>query len=221
MIKHLACIMDGNRRWARLRNKPAWYGHQQGAEKIQTILEFCKKNKIAYVTLYAFSLENFKRSSVEKSALFSILKQYAQHKAQELKEHNIKIRMLGDLSLLPADVQKACEFVEQQTAHCTGLQCNFLLAYGAQQELQYAAQHMAQDQTRKEKQLQDYVWTAGIPEPDLIIRTGNVQRLSNFLLYQAAYAEIRFLPVLWPDITQQHLQQVLASYQEAVRNFGT
>lgn len=221
MMQHLALIMDGNRRWAKQRSMFPWLGHRQGVHTVEMVLKYCLDNKIPYVSLYTLSLENLSRSEQELLVLFSLL-QDAQKRAQEFVEKGIQVRFVGDLSALPEVTAQACLTLQKETQHCTALVCNLLVCYGGQQEIVAAAQKLIdQDETTvTKKSLQAALWTGDIPAPDLIIRTGGVQRLSNFLLFQGAYAEIRFLDCFWPDLTLPLLDSVVKQAVDATKNFG-
>ena len=229
MIKHLACIMDGNRRWAIRKGWFTWQGHKAGLEAVKRVVSFCLENNIPYVSLYTFSLENFKRSDEEKNYLFDLIISGFKDVHQDFIERGIKVCFIGDRSLFPANVIPTCERIEQETAHLTNLQLNLLFCYGAQQEIVGGIKRLVHD-VKVGKLSEDdisnelferYLWTRGIPEPDLIVRTGGAQRLSNFLLYQAAYSEFYFLDCLWPDITKKHLTSALLFFNECQRNVGT
>lgn len=224
MITHLACVMDGNRRWATRQGQLPWNGHRAGAETVEVAVEFCLQYKIPYLSLYTFSLENFKRSEQERSYLFDLVIQQAEKYVPKFIEQNIAIKFVGDISLFPESVQTVCKRVEEQTACGTKLQVNFLFGYGARQEIFAAAKLFAQKIIDGVEPTQENftsgLWTAGTPDPDLIIRTGGVQRLSNFLLYQAAYAEIRFLDTLWPDLTHAEILAAVTSAVQAQKNIG-
>lgn len=224
MIIHLACVMDGNRRWAKQQGKLAWIGHRAGVKTVETVIKFCLKYKISYLSLYTFSLENFKRSEKEQSYLFDIIVQQAEKYIHQFVQEGIKIKFIGDLSLFPQTVQNVCHKVEDQTSTGSLLQVNFLFGYGARQEIFSAAQKLAQQiitgNLITQENFESYLWTKDIPDPDLIIRTGGVQRLSNFLLYQAAYAEIRFIDTLWPDLREEEILTSVLSAIEVKKNVG-
>ena len=220
MLQHLALIMDGNRRWAKQLGKMPWDGHYQGAKKVELVLRFCLENKIQYVSLYALSLENLKRSQQELSGIFTLMVDFATSQADQLVANNIAVKFLGDLSLLPENVYEQCKILEKKTENCTALTCNFLICYGGQQEIVQAAIKARNQENLTVESFNNYLWTSGQPFPELIIRTGNVQRLSNFLLFQAAYAEIRFSKTLWPDISKEELEAFLTEYQSCQKNFG-
>lgn len=228
MIKHLACIMDGNRRWAQQRSLMPWYGHGQGAEAIKLVMRFCLENGIKYLSLYAFSIENLKRSAIEKEYIFSYVVSEAQKQLSEFLERGIRIRFLGDTSLFPDTVLSTCQTLEKATAQGTNLYVQVLFCYGARQELLAATREIAKrvasgdlkaDEITQET-LENHLWTGDFPDPDLVIRTGGFKRLSNFLLYQSAYSELYFTDCLWPEINMQHLHDALTSYQNYKRNFG-
>jgi undecaprenyl diphosphate synthase len=224
MITHLACVMDGNRRWAKAQGQLPWFGHRAGAQTVRVAVDFCLQYQIPYLSLYTFSLENFNRSEHERSYLFDLVMQQAESYAPEFIAQGIKIRFIGNLSLFPESVRQVCARVEQQTAQGEKLQVNFLFGYGARQEIFAAAQALAQKIAAgavvTQADFEQNLWTAGIPDPDLIVRTGGVQRLSNFLLYQGAYTEVRFLDTLWPDLSADQLYDSVISAVQAQKNLG-
>lgn len=230
MIKHLACIMDGNRRWAKKQGWLSFDGHRAGVQAAQRVVDFCLQNAIPYLSLYTFSLENFRRPQEEQYFLFKILFQEIRDKfIAEFQKKNVRISFIGDQSLFPDSVRQACNEIEAMTASATALHVNLLFCYGGRQEIIDGVKKIAcrvQEGTLSVGELtdtmfEDYLWTAGTPAPDIIIRTGGVQRLSNFLLFQAAYSELFFLDCLWPELTDQHLHHVIESFNERQRNFGT
>jgi undecaprenyl diphosphate synthase len=224
MITHLACVMDGNRRWAKKQGLLPWNGHKAGTKSVQLVIEFCIKHNISYLSLYTFSLENFKRSDQERSYLFDLVVEHAQQHVAKFIEQGIAIQFSGELSLFPQAVQQVCHDVKKQTAGGTKLKINFLFGYGGQQEIVYAAteciKKIEKGAVMSQELFESCLWTSGIPNPDLVIRTGGVQRLSNFLLYQSAYAEIRFLDTLWPDITESDIFTTVMSAAQAQKNVG-
>jgi undecaprenyl diphosphate synthase len=229
VIRHLALIMDGNRRWAKQRSLKPWLGHDAGTQAVREVIEFCLEQAIPYTSLYAFSLENFKRSPEEVTFLFDIFIREAEKQAPTLQEKDVRVRFIGDRELFPEHVKDSIASIEEKTAACATLTVNLLFCYGAQQELVAAVKTIAIKVQQgllalKDISVQtvaDMLWTAGVPDPELIIRTGGRQRLSNFLLYQAAYSELYFLDCLWPDIRKQHLDQALEQFKKEQRNFGT
>lgn len=228
MIQHLAFIMDGNRRWAKKQGLLPLLGHNKGAEVIQHVIEFCLKREIKYVSLYTFSLENFKRSTQEVTYLFDLFMNEAYKKLSTFVESGVRIRFIGDRELFPKDLANLAALMEEKTASCSALNLNFLFCYGARQEIIIGIKKFIKNikeglvalEDLTDELFKNYLWTANMPEPELIIRTSGVKRLSNFLLYQAAYSEFYFLDCLWPEITQEHMQAALDSYIETKRNFG-
>ena len=229
MLKHLAVVMDGNRRWAKRLGLQPWKGHQKGAEAVGRIVEFCLGNEIPYLSLYTFSIENFKRSDAEKRYLFDLLTKEMMNYRDEFIKKGVRVRFIGDRSLFPRNVLHTCEQLEQETEQLNALNLNFLFCYGGRQEIIGGIKKLmrrVKDGQVHEDEISDelfkeFLWTRGIPEPDLIIRTGGHRRLSNFLLYQAAYSELHFLDCLWPEITNEHLTQAINDFTTAQRNFGT
>ncbi len=228
MITHLACIMDGNRRWAMQKGWIPWYGHRGGIDAAMRVVDFCREKQIKYLSVYTFSIENFKRSSEEKNYLFSTLAKEAAHIIEQLKQKQVRIRFIGDRTLFPENLKPICEQAEQDTAHFAAMQLNVLFCYGAQQEIVNAVKQVVKQVSvgtitiddLSPEMFKQYLWTKDIPDPDLIIRTGGRQRLSNFLLYQAAYSELYFLDCLWPELTKEHLQKAVDHFNHCRRNFG-
>lgn len=226
--QHLAIIMDGNGRWARLRNKSRAHGHIKGTRVAKTIITECSRLGIKYLTLYAFSSENWLRPQQEVRILMKILQRYLQRETKNLIKENIRLHLIGDAEKLPKDVQKSLSYAMQATAHCTGLQLIFALSYGARQEITMAMQALARKILEKEIHPDDIneslvnscLATYPAPDPDLIIRTSGEKRLSNFLLWQAAYSEFYFSPILWPDFNKMHLLESLQEYSSRQRRFG-
>lgn len=226
-IKHLAIIMDGNRRWAQQRNLMAPMGHKQGAETVKTLIKFCLSRKIEIVSVYAFSLENYKRAPEEVQAIFNIIVDQAETSLPSFIEQGIRVRFVGDTKTAPQHVQEAIKRIEKETAHCTKLLLNVLFCYGGRQEILHAIKHIVKDvkegkltQSLTEEVFKKYLWTDSLPDPDLIIRTGGVKRLSNFLTYQTSYSELYFTDRLWPDLTIQDLEHAVEEYSLRNRNFG-
>lgn len=229
MITHLACIMDGNRRWARAHNKIAWQGHAQGMQTAELIIQFCKKKEIRHLSLYLFSLENFNRSQEEQHFLFyELFLNKAESFMRQSKDHNVNVRFVGDRELFPARIKEICSLIEEETALCDGLFLNLLLCYGGQQEIVAATKIIAQKVASGSlssdaitiDEYQKALWSYPTPPPDLIIRTGGMERLSNFLLFSAAYSELLFLPQMWPDMTEEILEDALNEYLQRERKFG-
>ncbi len=228
-LKHLACIMDGNRRWATRQSFAKLLGHKKGIETIQIVIDFCLAKKISYLSLYAYSIENLhNRSAEEQYYLFEQLAWQALADIDTFKKKNVHVRFIGDRKLFPKSMQTISEKAESETAHCTALQVSLLFCYGGRQEIVDAAKRIAQAVAQGALKIddittqlfEDNLWVSGVPSPDLIIRTGGQQRLSNFLLYQAAYSELYFLDCMWPDISEKELELALTYYDECQKNFG-
>lgn len=228
MIKHLACIMDGNRRWAKQRDMMPWYGHQEGAQAVNTAISFCLEKGISYLSLYTFSLENLNRPEQEKNFIFSYLVDQADAQLASFIKQGITVRFVGERSLFPPEVAHTCQKIEGATAGGTKLTILVLFCYGSRQELLAATRSLAalaaagtiEPAQITDELLREHLWTGLIPDPDLIIRTGAVHRLSNFLLYQSAYSELYFLDCLWPEISTADLQKALDYFLQTKRNFG-
>lgn len=228
MIKHLAVIMDGNRRWAQARGMKGMFGHQEGAKAVDRTVQFCLESDIPYLSLYAFSLENLQRSPEEKEFIFNLMVTQLEQKIDEFVAKDIRIKFVGDRTIFPQQVMPTCRKLEQATEHCSKLVLNFLFCYGARQEIMEGVRKLVRkvksgeiaESELDEKDFEQCLWSAGTPVPDLIIRTGGRQRLSNFLLYQAAYSEFCFLDCLWPDITLDDFKHVVHDFENSTRNFG-
>ena len=230
MIKHLALIMDGNRRWARLQGFKALYGHKEGVKSVKRAVEFCIDKGICYLSLYTLSLENLKnRSPEEQSYIFELMINGAKEYIKIFLDNDVKGCIIGDRSLFPDRVKKTIAEVERKTINGKTLQVNFLFCYGARQEIVEGIKTLIEKIKRREvleDQIDEHLfsrclWTRNIPDPELIIRTGGAQRLSNFLLFQASYSELRFLDCFWPELTYEHLEQGLQSFFKAKQNFGS
>lgn len=227
-LVHMACIQDGNRRWAKQRGLETVEGHKAGIEATKRTIEFCLEKKIKYLSLYTFSTENFNRSTQEVNAIFELMVHEAQKGIDEFKKHDIRVRFIGDRSLFPAQLVPYIDQFEKETAHCDTLHVSFLFCYGAQQEIGAAAKNIAHKVKAGElsedditpELFENHLWTHELPAPDVILRTGYVSRLSNFLLYQAAYAELFMLDCFWPDITKEKLQEVYDQFVKRQRRFG-
>ena len=226
-VKHLAIIMDGNRRWAKRRKEMSTIGHKKGADTVKTLIKFCLSKKIEIVSVYAFSLENFKRSPKEVESIFSIIVDQAESTLPDLIKQGIRVRFIGKVSKAPTHVQEAITRIEDQTKDCTRLLLNVLLCYGGRQEILSAIKNIVKDvkegklkEAPSEETFKQYLWTSDLPDPDLIIRTGGARRLSNFLTYQTSYSELYFTDRLWPELTYQDFDQALQDYCLRNRNFG-
>lgn len=226
--RHIAIIMDGNGRWASLRGLPRSEGHQAGAEPVRTVLTEARKAGVQYLTLYAFSTENWGRPADEVRGLFELLLKYLKGELNELVERGIRLAAIGDLEALPPMALEALEAAMELTAGGGELTLTLALSYGSRAELTRAARLLARaaaegrldPESIGAEDIDRQLWTAGMPEPDLLIRTGGDMRLSNFLLWQCAYTEFYFTPTLWPDFGAEDFQTALASYRSRERRFG-
>ncbi len=228
-LRHLACIMDGNRRWAHACNLQPCQGHKKGAEVMRTVIDFCLKSGIPYLSLFGFSLENFKRSEEEKKYLFDLAAQETEQLREELVHKGVRISFVGDRSMFPDTLRTTVERTEASTREGDRLHINILFCYGSTQEIVNAAKRLAYKIEKKEitaeqvneMELRKCLWMdPAIPDPDLIIRTGKEWRLSNFLLYQAAYSEYAFLDCFWPEVTEAQLVQTVEEYTKRKRRYG-
>ena len=219
--KHLAFIMDGNGRWAAARGLPRLAGHKAGVDSVRRTLEACKQRGIGVVTLYAFSSENWKRPADEVDGLMGLLRFYIKSELAKLHEEGVRIVILGDRAGLPADIQELVTQAETLTAQNIVFTLCIAINYGGRQEVAAAAQALAAEGLPiTEDAISARLYTAGLPEPDLIIRTSGERRLSNFLLWQSAYSELYFTPVHWPDFNDAELDKALEDYAGRQRRFG-
>lgn len=226
---HVAIIMDGNGRWAKARGLPRTAGHKKGAEALRNLLVECQDIGVRYLTIYAFSSENWNRPQTEVSDLMQLLRFYLERELRTLVKHGIRLKIIGDLSQVEPGIRKQIVDAEQKTAANSRFQLTVALSYGARSELVQALQHMAEKvksgdlraEDITEQTVSDHLYTAGMPDPDLLIRTGGEQRLSNFLLWQQAYTELFFTPVFWPDFSIEHFKIALAEYAKRERRYGT
>lgn len=220
--------MDGNRRWAKAQGLIPSLGHKQGAETVKLAINFCLKHKIKNLSLYTFSLENFKRSETEKNFLFSLLIEQAKKNSSELIKSGVKVKFIGEKTKFPVSVFDSCNQLEKETSDGQNLNLYFDFCYGGRQEIISAVKAIIEDTKANkinsfdidENTFKKYLWSKDIPDPEIIVRTGGIHRLSNFFLYEAAYSEIFFLDCLWPDLTEQHLEKVINDFNTRIRNFG-
>ena len=228
--QHIAIIMDGNNRWAKEHRAPRLKGHHAGAESLRTLLESCRERPfIRYITLYAFSTENWKRSADEVSDLMNLLRHYVKREANTLHDQGVRMQFIGQREDLPDDIRTNLEAVETLTKTNNNLLLTVALSYGARQEITHAMRRIAEKITRgaliadaiDETTIAAHLYTASLPDPDLLIRTGGDERLSNFLLWQSAYTELYFTETLWPDFTPEHLDEAIRAYQKRERRFGS
>ena len=219
--RHIAIIMDGNGRWAKQRSLPRTAGHKAGAEVFRDIATYCKELGVEYLTVYAFSTENWKRPADEVNTIMGLLEQYLHEAIDTMEKDHIRLRFFGDMSVLSPELQALAHRTDDISAHYDGFQANICLNYGGRAELLRAAQRCAErglDWT--EENLSANMYSAGIPDPELVIRPGGEMRLSNFLLWQCAYSELYFCDTLWPDFTRQELDKAIIDYQRRDRRFG-
>lgn len=227
-LNHIAIIMDGNGRWATKRGLPRAAGHKKGAEAVVDIAKAVKELGVKCLTLYAFSTENWKRSPDEVGALMQLLRQYLDKNFKELEQNDVKIRFIGERYMLAPDIIAKMEKLEQNTAENQSLILQIALSYGSRQEIVNAAKRVAEsvkngDMLLKdidEQIFSDMLYTAGVPDPDLLIRTSGEQRISNYLLWQIAYSELFFTKTLWPDFTKEELESIIENYQTRERRYG-
>lgn len=226
--RHIAIIMDGNRRWARSRGMPPIYGHRRGAEAVRRALEGCREAGVACLTLYAFSSENWKRPAGEVGGLMDLLRYYLRQEIDSLARGGVRLRFIGERTDLPADIDTMLADAETRTAGNNAITLVVALNYGARREIARAAQRLATDVAAgrldplaiDEALFARTLDTSDLPDPDLLIRTSGEQRLSNFLLWQLAYTELVFLPISWPDFTEEHLRDAIDEYWRRERRYG-
>ncbi len=225
---HLAIIMDGNGRWAQKRGLPRAMGHKKGAETVKEITRACGELGIKYLTLYAFSTENWQRSPEEVATLMGLLRDYLKSDLKEIQENGVRIRFIGERYMLDSDITEQMEKLEKETAANDKMTLCIALSYGSRQEIVAAARKIAalakagqiSPEDIDQKMFSDMLYTREIPDPDLILRTSGEQRVSNYLLWQLAYAELFFTPTLWPDFTKAELEAVLTDYSNRERRYG-
>lgn len=222
-LTHLAIIMDGNARWAAQNGKTKSEGHNVGAENAKKILQHALKLNIKYLTLYAFSSENWKRPVKEVSMLISLLNHYVRSETELLQKHQIKLQVIGDLGKLPSPLVNKIEEVMEATKNNTKMTVNIAFSYGAREEIAYACQKAINSGAEKitEDNFKEFLYDPKMPDVDTLVRTGGTHRISNFLLWQISYAEIYFLDKFWPDFNEEDLNQIIENYSQRTRNFGT
>ena len=225
---HVAIILDGNGRWAKAKGMPRNYGHLQGAKAVEDILVDARDIGIKYLTVYAFSTENWNRPETEVSALMTLLRNYLKTSIKKSMKNNVRCRVIGERSRLSEDIQKAINKLEETTAGNTGLTFTIAINYGSRDEIRRAVTKIAdkvkageiEPQDITEELISDNLDTDYLPDPDLLIRTCNEQRISNFLLWQCAYTEFYYTPVAWPDFNKEELLKAVESYQGRNRKYG-
>ena len=228
MPKHIAIIMDGNRRWAREQGKPAGFGHKAGAKTLEKIVRYANKIGLEHITVYAFSTENWKRAEEEVNALMMLLQNYLDDYSKRADSENIKVKILGDITVLSQGMQKSIINCMERTKNNTGITFNIALNYGGRDEIVKAVQNIVNQVQNNEIKIENIneeiitnnLYTAGQPDPDLLIRTSGELRLSNFLPWQLVYSEFLFIDKNWPDFTEEDLDNAIVEYQKRTRKFG-
>lgn len=228
MPKHIGIIMDGNRRWAKKRGKPAIFGHKQGAKTLENIVRYANKIGLKYLTVFAFSTENWKRSEEEVKGLMTLLQAYLDDYTKRADSENVKVTVIGDIKALSEGMQKSIEKCMERTKNNTGVHFNIAINYGGKDEIVKATKKIAQEikenkisiEEIDEQTITDHLYTTGQPEPDLIIRTSGELRLSGFLIWQSAYSELLFIEKNWPDFNEKDLDNAIVEYEKRKRNYG-
>lgn len=225
---HIAIVMDGNGRWATARGLSRIAGHKAGTDAAHEVVAACNKLGVKYLTLYAFSSENWQRPPEEIHNLMTLLRYYLKNEGQSLHRNNVKIQVIGNISKLDEDIRQYIQLLSELTKANTGLHLILALSYGSREEITEAARNLAMDYKAGKISLEDfgsdqfsnYLYTKNIPDPDLLIRTSGEQRVSNFLIWQMAYTEFYFSPVLWPDFTKKDLNQAIKEFNKRERRYG-
>ncbi len=226
--KHIAIIMDGNRRWAKANGKSISQGHKEGAKTLEKIVRYANQIGLGYITVYAFSTENWKRAEEEVKALMLLLQSYLDDYTKRADTENIRVKILGDISQLSEGMQKSIFRCMERTKENTGVTFNIALNYGGRDELLKGIKEIAKQVKSEELEIEkiteeavsNHLYTRGMPEPDLLIRTSGEKRLSNFLPWQLVYTEFLFIDKNWPDFTEEDLDQAIIEYQKRIRKFG-
>lgn len=222
--QHIAIIMDGNGRWAKKRGMPRTFGHSAGAETFRKVGTICKELGVKYLTAYAFSTENWKRPQQEVDAIMALLKKYLLEAIEDAMKNETRVVIFGDLSPLTPELRELCDEARRCTDQFTGCQMNICLNYGGRDEILHAVKACMREgkepDTLTEQDISDHLYSAGVPDPDLIIRPSGEIRISNFLLWQSAYSEFYFTDVLWPDFDREELLRAIEAYQRRSRRFG-
>ncbi|MBQ8751168.1 MAG: isoprenyl transferase [Alphaproteobacteria bacterium] len=228
LCKHIAIIMDGNGRWAKKRAMPRSFGHKKGAENVVKITRAMKESGVKFLTLYAFSTENWQRSKDEVDALMDLLREYLDKEFQEIMENNVKIVFIGEREMLSEDIQKKIDFLEKESAKNTDLTLCIALSYGSRQEIVNTVKSIARNVKNGDLSIDDIsqemisnrLYTRNIPDPDILIRTSGEQRISNYLLWQIAYTELFFTNTLWPDFDKEELLSIIEQFNNRERRYG-
>ena len=223
-IKHLAIIMDGNRRWALSRNLKSYEGHIKGANNLFNIIEAVNKNKIDFLTVFVFSTENWKRSKTEISFLMDLLVKFLDDTIQKINSNDYKVRFIGNLVPFKKNIIKKINFIQDNTSNNKGITITIALNFGGRYDIINATNKILNTQPRlkliDEEKFKNFTFNNCIPDPDLLIRTGGEMRLSNFLLWDLAYTELMFLPQMWPDFDEQILDECIMNYNNRIRKYG-
>lgn len=227
-LEHIAIIMDGNRRWAKEKGFPQMMGHHRGAENLRKISQLVWENGIKYLTVYAFSTENWKRSEKEVAYIMDLVRKFLKSSIKDASANNVRVRVIGNRQGLAGDIRTQIEELEAATAQLTGLNLQIALNYGGRDEILRASQKLARDYKDgliglnqvDEALFKNYLDTSDIPDPELLVRTGGESRISNYLLWQSAYSEIYVSPVFWPEFQEKELKQAIHFYQTRNRRFG-
>ena len=219
--RHIAIIMDGNGRWAKKRGLPRTAGHKVGAEVFRTIATYCKNLGVEYLTVYAFSTENWKRPAEEVDTLMALFKNYMLEAIDTMERDHIRLQFFGDMSAVSPELQALVERTNEMSRHIEGFQANICLNYGGRDEILHAARECVDaGEELTEENFAKHLYSAGVPDPELIIRPSGEIRLSNFLLWQCAYSELYFCDTLWPDFDERTLDAAIIDYQKRDRRFG-
>ena len=220
-IKHVAIIMDGNGRWGIKKKKSRNFGHKAGLKTVEKIIKISLKKKIPYLTLFAFSTENWKRPQEEINFLLKLLENFLKNKLEDLVKQNIKLKIIGNRSKFPNNIKKIISYSEEKTKNSNRLQINLALNYGSKSEIVDTIKKLIKNKKNiTQKVISRNLYTSNMPDPDILIRTGNTKRLSNFLLWQLAYSEIFFEKKLWPDFNENDYSLILNKFKYIKRNFG-
>ena len=226
--RHIAIIMDGNGRWAKMRGLPRNAGHKAGAETFRRIAKHCNNLGVQYLTVYAFSTENWKRSEEEVAGIMLLLENYLKEALRDMEKNHIRFRLFGDMSRLSPKLQKLCRETMERSKDFTKVQVNFCINYGGRDEIIRAARAFAADvaagkrtaDSLTEAEFENYLDSAGVPDPEIVIRPSGEQRISNFLPWQSAYSEFVFMDVLWPDFSAEDLDRAIEEFNRRNRRFG-
>ncbi|MCR8547312.1 polyprenyl diphosphate synthase [Salipiger sp. P9] len=226
--RHVAIIMDGNGRWAQSRGRPRLFGHHAGARRVREIVEACPDIGVKYLTIFAFSTENWRRTQTEVAGLMSLFRRYITKEARALKDENVRVRFIGDRVRLDTKLVTLMDELELMTAECTGVNLTIAINYGGRDEVARATKRLAEDVAAgrldpasvNEETLPKYLDTCVLPDPDLVIRTSGEARISNFLLWQSAYAEYEFVDTLWPDFSALEFGKLVGAYGARERRYG-